>query len=180
MNTYNETGPARRARRIPVGERGLFLLEALIAILIFSFGILGLVGMQSKAISAQSDAQYRIEAANAANKILSEIWLNIDRTNLGTTPTSVQNSLLAFQHQPGGTNCNFTGAASANAYVTAWVNSMTTAGSTALPGATAAMQQIAVNIAAGNYNSVTVTVCWQTPLDASPRRHTVITYVNYT
>ena len=134
--------------------------------------------MQSKAISTQADAQYRIEAANVANKILGQIWLNIDRSNMSATPTSLQTSLLAFKHKPGGTNCNFSGTASSDANVIAWVTSMTTPGPTALPGATAAMQQILVDTSAGNFNRVTVTVCWQTPIDATPRRHTVITYVN--
>jgi type IV pilus assembly protein PilV len=178
--THCKIGAAARTRRTPAGQRGMFLLEALIAILIFSFGILGLVGMQSKAISAQSDTQYRIEAANFANRILSQIWVNIDRSNMLATPTSLQTSLLAFQHKPGGANCNFTGAASTKQDVLDWVTSMTapTAGSPPLPGASTAMQQILVNTAAGNYNQVTVTVCWQSPIDLTPRRHTVITYIN--
>lgn len=177
MTIPDKSSPLTKARRIPLSQRGLFLLEALIAILIFSFGILGLVGMQSKAISTQSESQYRIEAANFANKIMNEIWISIDRSNMGATPTSLQTSLLAFQHQPSGANCSFSGGASANAYVTDWINSMTT-GTTALPGATAAMQQIQVNTAAGNYNRVTITVCWQSPVDVTPHRHTIITYVN--
>ena len=55
-------GPAR-------AQRGVFLIEALLAILIFSLGILTLVAIQTTAISAQSDAQYRSEAANLANLV---------------------------------------------------------------------------------------------------------------
>jgi type IV pilus assembly protein PilV len=43
------------------------LLEALIAILIFSFGILGLVGLQANAINLSTDAKYRADAALLAN-----------------------------------------------------------------------------------------------------------------
>ena len=152
-------------------QKGVFLIEALMGILIFSLGILTLVAIQTAAISAQSDAQYRIEAANLANQMLSQIWLGIDRTNAGT----VQTSLAAFQHQSVGSSCSFSGAASTNADVTSWVSTVTS-GTTALPGATAAMQQILVNT--GNYNSVTLTLCWKAPLDAGPRKHTVSTYVN--
>ena len=53
----------------PASQHGFFLLEALIALLIFSLGILGMVGMGGAAIAAQSDAQYRTEAANYANEI---------------------------------------------------------------------------------------------------------------
>jgi hypothetical protein len=53
-----------------------------------------------------------------------------------------------------------------------------TAGSTGLPGSTAAMQQIVVDSTAGNYNRVTVNVCWKSPADNVTRRHTMTTYVN--
>ena len=46
-----------------ISQAGFFMLEALVAILIFSLGILGLVAMGSVAINAQNDAQYRTEAA---------------------------------------------------------------------------------------------------------------------
>ena len=58
-------------------QRGVFLIEALVALLIFSIGILGLVSLGAVAISAQSDAQYRTEAANLANKVVAEIALDI-------------------------------------------------------------------------------------------------------
>ena len=155
-------------------QQGVFLLEALIAILIFSFGILGLVGMQSKAISAQSDAQYRIEAANYADKILGQIWSGVDRT----TKANFDASLATYLHQPGGTNCKFTGAVSANQNVKDWVAAMTTGGGQLLPlpGATKVMQQIIVN--PGSANQVIVNICWQAPFDNAPRRHTMITYIN--
>ncbi len=62
------------------GEQGVMLLEALIAILIFSIGILGLVAMQGTAISAISDAKYRSDASFLADQIVSQIW--VDRANV--------------------------------------------------------------------------------------------------
>lgn len=157
-------------------------------ILIFSLGILTLVAMQTAAISAQSDAQYRILAADLASQIVSDIWLNVDRSNPAPPFTTVQPvppnlsaSLAAFQHNATGApnTCNFSGTASANALVTAWVNTVLGAGPEGslggLPSATAAMQQIAVN---GAYNQVTVTLCWKAPLDASPHWHTVRSFIN--
>jgi len=64
-------------------QGGFFLIEALVAILIFSLGVLGLVAMGSAAIAAQSDAQYRTEAAALADEIASKISLNVDRLNAG-------------------------------------------------------------------------------------------------
>ncbi len=56
------------------GSKGIVLIDALIAILIFSVGILGMVAMQSSAVSLSSDAQYRSEAAMLAGKIVGEMW----------------------------------------------------------------------------------------------------------
>src|SRR4051812_23324184 len=104
----------QRPNRRP--QQGFFLLEALIAILIFSLGILGMVAMGGAAIAAQSDAQYRTEAATLANEIASKISLNVDRSSA----VNLAATLTPFEHQPGGTNCAFTGNASANALVAAW------------------------------------------------------------
>ena len=158
------------------GNQGFFLIEALIALLIFSLGILGMVGMGGAAIAAQSDAQYRTEAANYANEIATQIALNVDRANLAA-------SLPEFAHQPvDGGYCTFGGSASAQAIVTAWVDKVRGAvpGLPGLPGATLISQQIAVDTSAGMHNKVTVTICWQPPSSsAAPmRRHTLVTYVN--
>ena len=52
-------------------QGGFFLIEAMVAILIFALGILGLVAMGGTAVSSQSDAQYRTEAAGLADSIAS-------------------------------------------------------------------------------------------------------------
>lgn len=153
-------------------QRGVMLLEALIGILIFSVGILAMVGMQATAFSASADAKNRAEAAAFANDIISRIWMSVDRTS----DASVISSLNSFQLNSSGTDCAFTGgqADGANTILTQWVSAVTDT-SNGLLGATAAMQQIAVTTA--SMNRVTVTVCWQTPQDLRPRRHQVITYV---
>lgn len=154
-------------------QHGSFLIEALIGILIFSLGILALVGMQAAAISAQSDARYRTEASNLAQQMVNNIWLNVNRAN----PAALQTSLAGFEHQASGSNCNYSGTISGSALVSDWTDAVTAAGS-GLPGATAAMQQIAVNMTAGGYNRVTITLCWLPPRAAAPNKHTVVTYVN--
>ena len=55
-------------------QRGSFLLEALIAVLIVAFGILGLIGLQARAIQNVDDAQYRAEASFLANSLLGQMW----------------------------------------------------------------------------------------------------------
>jgi len=50
------------------------LLESLIAILIFSVGILAIVGMQGAAVKATSDAKYRSDAGILANNLIAQMW----------------------------------------------------------------------------------------------------------
>jgi len=55
-------------------QRGSMLLEALISILIFSIGILGIVGLQANSIKISSDAKYRSDASLLANQYLGSMW----------------------------------------------------------------------------------------------------------
>lgn len=67
--------PSRRTGfALPRAERGGFLLEALVGILIFTLGVLGLFALQARAIGYSSDIQYRGEAAYLANAYLSKMW----------------------------------------------------------------------------------------------------------
>jgi type IV pilus assembly protein PilV len=160
---------------------GFFMLEALIAILIFSLGLLGLVAMQGAAISAQSDAQYRAEAAKFANEMLSSIWVNVTRLDIKTDATgaATKTSLAEFAHQPSGTDCVFSGAAASNPLVSTWANRVIATGANGgLPGATTALQQIRVDTSTAGLNKVTITICWQAPQDKAPRKHIAIGYIN--
>jgi type IV pilus assembly protein PilV len=169
--------------RINPSQSGFFLIEAMVAILIFALGILGLVAMGGTAVASQSDAQYRTEASSLADAIAGEIALGIDRTDETTKATS----LATFMHQPTPAPttvpapCAFSGTAltsGAAPGVVALLNRA--ANSTSLPGmpgATAANQQIFVD-AAGTFNRVVITLCWKTASDTAWRRHTLVTYVN--
>lgn len=155
-------------------QNGFFLIEALLAILIFSLGILGMVAINARAIEALADATYRTDASRLADEITSQIALNVDRS----TPASLQTSLVTFAHQPAGSACGgFSGAQSANVVVTNWLSRVTSS-ATGLPGAAATGQQILVGTGATDFNSVTITLCWQAPSDKAVRRYTLISYVN--
>ena len=54
-------------------QSGVMLLEALIAILIFSLGILGIVGMQASAVKANRDAKFRTDAGLLANELVGQM-----------------------------------------------------------------------------------------------------------
>lgn len=55
------------------------LLESLIAILIFSVGILGIVKLQAASIQQSSAAEYRTIASMMANDVISQMWVS-DKT----------------------------------------------------------------------------------------------------
>ena len=159
----------------------MMLLEALIAILIFSLGILGMVAINARAVEAATDSQARADAAKFTSEIASRIALAVDRTS----ETSIANSLALFQHQTTGPadSCSFSGSASVAPIVTAWVTAVTLPGKTGLPGATANGLQILVgtptsSALTSSFNQVTITICWQQPGAATPRRHQLISYVN--
>jgi type IV pilus assembly protein PilV len=65
------TAPAFPRRRI---ARGFTLIEVLIAVLIFSVGILGAVGMQAKLQQATSQNGDRARASMLANDMASQMW----------------------------------------------------------------------------------------------------------
>lgn len=67
-------------------QNGVMLIEALIGILIFSLGILALLGMQATAMRATMDAKYRSEAGFLANEIIGVMW--VDRANLNSYATA--------------------------------------------------------------------------------------------
>ena len=52
------------------------LLEGLIAIVIFSLGVLAIVGMQASMVRASSDAKYRVDASFLANQKIGQMWGN--------------------------------------------------------------------------------------------------------
>lgn len=60
-------------------QSGVMLLEALISILIFSLGILGIIGLQASAVAASRDAKYRIDAGLLANELVGQM-MSGDRT----------------------------------------------------------------------------------------------------
>lgn len=159
----------------PNDQSGMMLLEALIAILIFSFGILGMVAINARAVQAATDSQSRADAARFASEIASLIALNVTRDATNGVSTA---SLQTFAHQTTGTGCAFSGTASTQAAVTQWVASVTQAGRYGgLPGATASRIQILVDTDAAAFNRVTITMCWQPPQD-SERSHQLVAYVN--
>ena len=131
----------------PRAQHGVMLLEALIAILIFSVGILAIVGMQASAMQDLGEAKYRTQAAFMANRVVAQMW---GAVGTDPTPAQIQNRLATFAYGGGG---------GVPAAVADWVGAV----QQNLPGSTTYPPIIKVN---GN-NSVEVTVRWRAARDAS-------------
>lgn len=138
---------------------GFTMIEVLVALLVFSLGVLGLVAIQATATRMANDARDKAVATFLADQILARMLIS--------DPTTA----LSFAHHATGTTaCNPTGAASANATVTAWLAEVTQQ----LPNAVSTLQQIVVTAP----NEVTVRLCWQNGEDA-PRSLTVSNQVQW-
>lgn len=77
MPTQNMPTQQTRAHQ-PQG--GFVIIEALIALLIFSMAVLGLVGLQASLSRATASAKYRAEAAYLASDLIGTMW--VDAVNL--------------------------------------------------------------------------------------------------
>lgn len=75
-------------------QQGVVILEALIAILIFSFGVLGIVGMQANMVKNTSDSKYRSDAGYIAQQRIGLMWADPSTQPAdGATASSVVGSL---------------------------------------------------------------------------------------
>lgn len=140
----------------PKKQAGSMLLEALISILLFSIGILAIVGLQAASIKMVGDAKYRSDASLLANQLVGQMWAS-DRT-----PATL---LANFSSNPAGS------------LYTNWVNSV----NAALPGVSGvAASQPVVTIAASSFPTaapssvVTVTIYWNSPNEPAKAHQYII------
>lgn len=63
-------------------QDGIALVEALIAVLLFSLGILALVGLQATMSRNVTQAKLRAEASFLANQLIGQMW--VDQANLSS------------------------------------------------------------------------------------------------
>jgi type IV pilus assembly protein PilV len=156
---------------VAASQSGVMLLEALIAILIFSLGILSLVALQAAAVQLTSDAKYRTDATLLANRLIGQMWTSsaMQNANPTTRMTQLRN---AFQ----------TGGAAYNA----WLADVS--GREGLPGVVAAssgvvstLPTVTVDDTAGaTAGQVVITLRWRTPempLNADGHRHVVVSQI---
>ena len=145
-STFPSVTPRRERRR----QRGVMLIEALIAILIFSIGILGIIGLQASVVQQSTDAKNRAEAAYLADQLMGQMWSG-NRT--------VGN--LQAQFNSCGTAC------------TGWYNWYLTVKGV-LPGVDDGDMKPTVNVS--DTGIVTITLRWRAPSEAAtsdPHRYDI-------
>lgn len=80
-------------------QRGVALIESMVAIVVLAVGVLGTVGLQAKAISSLSDARSRVEATIAAEKLIGIIWNDqVNAANYATAGEALANWKDELQH----------------------------------------------------------------------------------
>ena len=55
-------------------QQGVVIIEVLVAILVFSVGVLAIVGLQAAMIKSTADAKYRADASYIAQSRIGRIW----------------------------------------------------------------------------------------------------------
>lgn len=124
-------------------QQGGLLIENLVALLLFSTGLMGMIGLLGTAYKQVADARHRNEASMLANQVLGQMWLD-DKSNA---------ALRANYASPDGPK------------FIAWRS--------AVAGALPQAAQHAPTVAVGADNLVTVTVQWRLPGKAVANRYTV-------
>lgn len=73
-------------------QRGIALVETLVAILIFSFGVLGLIALEASAVNFAVDSEDRNRAALFASEVASAMW-TAGTVNTGNPQLAAQNAI---------------------------------------------------------------------------------------
>jgi type IV pilus assembly protein PilV len=147
-------------RAITEHQQGSILLEALFGILIFSMGILALVGLQASSIKQVNSGKYRSDANLLANQLVGEMWI-ADRS---------ATALMANFSSPSGFN---------------FMNWQTRVAA-ALPGASTYAPTVAIidvnnGNAASAHRQATITVRWKPASDAASEpahSYTLVAQIN--
>lgn len=130
--TRSRKGAARRrfTAKYRPSSMGFSLLEVLISIIILSFGLLGMVGLQAAAIQANRDARLQSSAVNLARELAEMMRGNKDISllitgnpyvgNFNTSPMAAATPAYCLNVATGTTPCA-NGTEIANAQMTEWL-----------------------------------------------------------
>lgn len=65
----------KRSRAQKTQQSGFMMIEVLVAILLFSIGLLGLVSLQTSTVQNATNAEYRSMAASLSNELVTQMWI---------------------------------------------------------------------------------------------------------
>jgi type IV pilus assembly protein PilV len=144
-------GPRTRSRQRVT--TGFMLIEVLVALLIFSLGILGVLAGQRQLIQQASAAQYRAIAAAQAADLVSKMWLS-DRS-----AATIQAAFASSSQGAG---------------YTSWLKTLAASG---LPGIATNPPVVSFATVAGGGSAkasslANITIYWQAPGDDKPHQFT--------
>lgn len=148
-------------------QAGIVLIDAMIAIVIFSIGILGMVALQGSAIEMTTASSYRINAAMLTDHVIAQMW--------ASDLTKLPNDFKGSKGKGG-------------AGYTAWFDALDCTIQpqqrfhNCLPGVKANPPSIdvvrqAISHTGNTEYQVTVTVYWQAPTDHSVHKYVSVTAI---
>jgi len=150
-------------------EAGVMLIEALIAILIFSIGILAVVGMQSVALKNVTESKHRSEAAFLAQELMAQMWID-QNINPGTGVNTSNVNSINYDYPGTGSVPPRLGTISPP---TGWIGRVIQ-----LPGATTVLPKITITNEQPSGATVKIEIFWRLPEETSlglpPHSHTVM------
>ncbi len=135
----------------PGAQQGVMLIEALVAILLFTLGIVAVLGLQANSIVQVTQAKYRTDASYLANQIVGKMW--VDQGNGGN---------LASYASPG--------YAGRSSWDTVVANS--------LPSGAGTIAVVTAPTGGLGGNMVTVTITWRSPQDNLQHQYVTVANIN--
>lgn len=131
------------------GQRGIALIEVLVAIVLLGIGVLGTIGLQGRSYSALADTSMRAEATIAAEQLIG-------------VATNDQANLAAYALALGG---------SPSPTLKAWYDDTVVR----IPGAKIAVAVVAPSVTAPG--QITISIEWLRKAGSTGSKHTVTSYI---
>ncbi|ADL54214.1 type IV pilus modification PilV family protein [Gallionella capsiferriformans] len=118
------------APNLKSSQQGIVILEAMIAILIFSMGVLAIVGLQAAMLKNTVDSEFRTDASYIAQQRIGQMWTDpanlasyvqaataipeLPNGTLAVTQSGTQYTVTVTWQQPGQIQHNITTTANIN------------------------------------------------------------------
>lgn len=155
-------------------QAGIVLLEALIAIVLFGVGVIGLLGLQANSIKESTNAKFRSDASLLADQLVGKMWVsNHDYA-----------ALQAAYASPSGTEyVKWVGTAGAPGPAMANLPHKA-AGTGASPSAGTPKPTVVITEVPGGVGTnvpttslVTITMYWQAPYESAEHQYSIVTQI---